>query len=219
MTPVIEPIAPASASLQPPPATPPPAPPPTEPETDETEGEGIPDELLKIPAIQAVVAGSPPAVSMKIADAGKREDVKLIAENRDALLQSGMSFYRSLSGELGVMFNETKISGEDIKAADKAGKLRTIAPDFDLVNHEVAKLGPNHPVFKAGTNSGAPALPASTQPPQSASGSLPLVPPPPEAVQRKLAQQRLANLLPGAPSSGPAPGAGRLLNSILKPVT
>ena len=49
-------------------------------------------------------------------------------------------FYRSLSGQRGVMFNAMRIHPQDIQAADKAGKLlSSVAPDFDLVNHEVGK--------------------------------------------------------------------------------
>jgi hypothetical protein len=92
-----------------------------------------------------------------------------------------------------------------------------VAPDFDILNHEVAKLGLNHPIFKAQASAGL-AMPASSQPPQAASGSLPLAPPAPASVQRRLMQQRVTNLSGGAPTSGPAPGAGRLLNNILKPV-
>lgn len=202
--PVVEPNAPTAPAA------------PTAAEAPAEEGGDIPDELLKIPAVQAVVVGSPPAISTRLDKANDKPEFKVIAENRDALLGAGIGFYQSLSKEWGVMFNSMKISPEDIKAADQQGQLRTIAPDFDLVNHEVAKLGPYHPARNTGA---APALPASATPPQSASGQLPLMPPPPASVQRRLAQQRVMNLNPGAPTSGPAPGAGRLLNQVLKPVT
>jgi hypothetical protein len=213
-------VQPVNAPATPVPQSPAPAPTPepaVEPEPE--AGQDIPEELLQIPAFQAVVAGSPPAISIKLANVGNREEIQLIAKNKDTLLNSGFAFYRSLSGELGVLFNETKISGEDIKAADKAGKLRMVAPDFDLVNHEVAKLGPDHPVFAAVPNSGGAAPPVSSASvPQAASGRLPLNPPPPASVQRRYAQQRMKNLQAGPPSTGPAPGAGRILNQILKPV-
>lgn len=212
-TPIVEPVAAAPAVQQ----TPPPAAPPAAPPATDEDGDGIPDELLQIPAVQAVLAGAPPAVSMRIKGLGEREDVKSIVENKDALLGAGFAFYRSINGDLGVMFNAMRIHPEDIKAADQQGKLRQVAPDFDLVNHEVAKLGPDHPVRNATAPSG-PAAQASSAPPQSSSGQLPLMPPPPASVQRRLAQQRVMNLQPGAPTSGPAPGAGRLLNSVLKGV-
>lgn len=211
-TSMIEPLAPAEVA----PTAPAAAPPPSEPE--EAAETQLPEELLAIPAVQAVFAGTPPAVSMKIANAGQRPEVKAIAENKDALLGAGMAFYRSLSGELGVMFNILKLNPEDLKAADKRGVLRQIAPDFDLVNHEVSKLGTQHPAFSAGEPGAAVPPAMSVGAPQAASGQLSLSPPPPASVQRRLAQERLKNLTLGAPSTGPAPGAGRLLNSVLKPV-
>ena len=202
--PVVEPITPAA---------------PEAPEAEEAAPEAaLPDALIQIPAVQAVFAGTPPAVSVKMKNTGSRQEIKTIVENKDALLEAGMGFYRSLSGELGVMFNALKVSGEDLKAADKQGTLRSLAPDFDLVNHEVSKLGIDHPAFNTAEPVGAPAAPVSAVAPQSAGGQLPLMPPPPAAVQRRLAQQRMKNLTVGAPTSGAAPGAGRILNQILKPV-
>jgi len=216
MTPVVEPLAsapPAPAQVEP--TQPQPQAAPIEGEAEES----LPPELIEVPAIQAVLAGSPPAVSMQIKGSEDRDEVKLVAKNKDVLLSAGMGFYRSLSGEVGVMFNGLKISPQDIQAADKAGKLLAVAPDFDLVNHEVAKSGADHPALKAGAPVAQGAASASAaSPPQSASGQLPLVPPAPASVARKLAAQRVMNLQAGPPTSGSAPGAGRLLNSIMKPV-
>ncbi len=205
-TPIVEPLAAAPAVA---PVV------PTEPAPEEDAG-GLPPELMQIPAIQAVLVGSPPATSMSIKGSEDREEVALLTKNKDALLGAGFGFYRSLDGKIGVMFNQMRIHAEDLKAADKAGKLRDVAPDFDILNHEVAKAGPaGHPVLSAKPPTGL-ASPTAAAPPQAASGSLPLMPPPPAAVQRKLAQQRVMNLQPGAPTSGPVPGAGRLLNQVLK---
>lgn len=200
----------------------PPAPEETEPETP-AEGEGLPDEIIKIPAIQAVIAGSPPAVSMALKGSEDREERKLVEDHQEALQEAGMGFYRSLSGALGVMFNGLKIHPDDIVAADRAGKLTAIAPDFDKLNHEVAKSGRAHPVLSANRPVAALPMPLSAAtPPQAASGALPMpsqtnVPPAPASVARRLAAQRVLNLQTGAPTSGPAPGAGRILNRVLTP--
>lgn len=209
----VEPVIPPAQ----PDATQPPAAPAPEPEETEAPQGELPPALIKIPAFQAVLSGSPPAVSMNLKGADDRAEVKLLAENKQALLDAGLMFYRSLSGQRGVMFNAMRIHPQDIQAADKAGKLLAVAPDFDLVNHEVAKLGLKHPVYNAQAPTGL-ASPVSTAPPQAQSGQLSLMPPPAAAVQRKLAQQRIMSAQPGAPTSGPAPGAGRLLNQVLKPV-
>lgn len=196
---------------------PPAIPTPTAPPQDEAPDADLPEELIKIPAVQAVVAGSPPAVSMRIKGSENRDEVKLLSENKDALMSTGMGFYRSMSGEIGVMFNGMRIHPEDLKAADKAGKLLQVAPDFDTVNHEVSKSGTAHPILNAAPPTGF-APPTAAAPPQSASGALPLSPPPPASVARKLAAARVLNTAPGAPTTGPSPGAGRLLNSVLKGV-
>lgn len=189
----------------------------TPPEEEVTEGE-LPEELIRIPAVQAVMAGSPPAVSMPLKNADNREEVQVIAENKAALEAAGMGFYRSISGDLGVMFNGLRIHPEDIQAADKAGKLQAVAPDFDAINREVAQSGANHPILKADRPPAATPIAASAATaPQAASGKLSLVPPAPASVARKLAAQRIMNLQAGAPTSGASPGAGRLLNQVMKP--
>lgn len=208
--------------------TAPPAAPPVEPQASPTQQQQqqpaeempIAPELLKLPAIQAVMVGNPAAISMPVKGSENREEVGLIAKNKDALMAAGMGFYRSISGNLGVMFNGLKIHPDDLIAADKANQLTKLAPDFDKVNHEVGKSGKNHPILQAGAPMAAAASPRSSAiAPQAASGSLPLVPPAPASVARKLAAQRVMNLSPGAPTSGPAPGAGRLMNQVLRPAT
>lgn len=194
--------------------------PPVEPQTPPEEGElEVPPEVQDIPAVQAVAAGAPPAVSTPLKEAAKRDEFKLIAKNMEPLLQSGIGFYKSLSGQVGVMFNMLQLHPDDLIAADKAGKLAEIAPDFDEVNQKVAGSGIDHPILER--NRGAMptglAAPASAQAvPQTASGQF--AEPPPASVLRKLAAQRVLNMQPGAPTSGPEPGAGRLMNAVLKPV-
>jgi len=189
------------------------------PATPEEAAQGLPEELLAIPAFQGLLAGAPAALSMKIKGSDNREEIELLSKNKEAVTSAGMGFYKSLSGEIGVIFNALKISPEDLVAADKAGKLLTLAPDFDKVNHEVSKSGEKNPVLNASEPVGQyAASTAAETPPQSASGNLPLVPPAPASVAKKLAAQRVMNLKPGPPSSGSHPGAGRILNAVTKPV-
>jgi hypothetical protein len=155
---------------------------------------------------------------MRVKGAEDRDEIKMVSENKEAILGAGMGFYRSMSGQLGVIFNALKIHPQDLQAADKAGKLPVVAPDFDTINHEVSKLNLTHPIRNAQPPPAQFASPMSTAAPQAASGMLPLVPPAPASVARKLAAQRILNMQAGAPTSGPEPGAGRLLNSIMKPV-
>jgi len=194
--------------------------PPVEPQTPPGEPEapaGLPPDLLKVHAIQALVAGSPPALSMKLKGNEDRSEVKLVTEHQDALKAAGMGFYKSISGEYGVMFNALRIHPQDLLAADKMGKLLVAAPDFDAVNHAVSKSGLDHPALHASPPPRTPAMPVAAQTaPQMASGKF--SPPIAAAVARKLIQQRIQNMQPSAPTGGPAPGAGVLTNQILKPV-
>ena len=205
--PVVEPVDPSQQ--QPPPVTPQEAP-------QEAEAPaGLPPDLLKVHAFQALVAGSPAAVSMKLKGSEDRSEVKLVTEHQDAIKAAGIGFYRSISGEFGVMFNALRIHPQDIQAADKAGKLLVIAPDFDAVNHAVSKSGLDHPALHASPPPRTPAMPtAAAIAPQMASGKF--APPVPAEVARRLIQQRIQNMTPSAPTGGPAPGAGVLANQVLK---
>src|ERR1035437_5582840 len=80
----------------------PPAPPGAQPEA--AAPEPLPPTLLKIPAIQALVAGSPAALSMKLKGSEDRDEVKLVTKHAQGLQQAGMGFYQSLNKEFGVMF-------------------------------------------------------------------------------------------------------------------
>lgn len=172
---------------------------------------GLPSELLQLPAFQALFAGQPPALSASITDFAKRPETKLVADNKAGLMKAGIGFYRSVGGDLGVVFNQMFISGEELKAADSAGQLLEVAPPFDTVSQSVAQSGADNPVLNAQTPSGPRGAPVPT-PPQSGGKS------PSAASQRKVTAARVTNIQPGPPTSGPAPGQGRLLASILKPV-
>jgi hypothetical protein len=224
--PLVEPLNPSAI---PPEAQTPPVEPIQEPSAQ------VPEEIIQIPAMQAVFSGSPPAVSARIKEFARMEEAKLIAQNKDVLQQAGIGFYKALSGELGVIFNQFYIHPSDIQAADKQGKLLQIAPPIEQVDAAVAKAGANHPALARNSVPGGPAASRSASlPPQfssgqpaSASGSAPAPRTPsqggssqgaPAGLQRTLLKARLSALAPGAPTSGPSPGSGRLLNQILKPV-
>jgi hypothetical protein len=210
--PVVEPIDPnVDQSAQ----TPPPEAPQASPEA--AAPAPLPPSLLKVPAFQALVAGSPAAVSMKVKGSEDRDEVKMVQKNAEALQEAGMGFYLSLNKQIGVMFNQLRIHPQDLVAADKAGKLLMVAPDFDAVNHEVSKAGRDHPALHAAPPVAAMPAPVSAQSaPQMASGKF--SPPLPASAARKILQQRIANMQPSAPTGGPMPGAGILANQIARPV-
>lgn len=182
---------------------------PTEPTAKAPEAKGgFSDELLQLPAMQALFAGSPPAVSTPLAEFAKRPEAKVLEDHKDDLMKAGIGFYRSLGGDLGVLFNQLHIAGQDLQEADKAGRLLEVAPPFDQVTQEVMGSGEDNPVLSAQVPGGP-----KTAAPQSVPPS-----PQPASVQNKQATARIKNIQPGAPTSGPAPGAGRIINNILKPV-
>jgi hypothetical protein len=170
----------------------------------------LPDELLNQPVMQALMAGSPAAVSASIEAAQQTEFGQMVSQFGPQMQQAGFGFYRSQSGDLGVVFNQLFLPPEEIQKADQAGTLIEIAPPLDQV--EQAILGdPNaNPVLQAQTP-GAPPMPGQ-------GGAAPQAGAPPRATPSRVTTQRKQNLTAGSPTSGARPGAGRLLNEILKPV-
>jgi hypothetical protein len=200
--PAVEPTGPAPAA-------------PVEPQAGESQGESLPDEILQIPAFQALMTGQPPAVSASIKAMENRPEGEIIAQNQGPLQNAGFGFYRALSGDTGVIFNQLYIKGADLQQADKEGRLAELAPPMDEVNEAVIGAGPDNPVLGFQGVQGGPSEGAAPQPPQSGSP----IPPSsglPASSQKKITTQRLKNLQAGPPSSGARPGGGRLINSILK---
>lgn len=180
----------------------------------------MPEALLKIPAMQGLMTGSPGAVSDSIKDFSKRDDAGVLTKNKEWLTQAGFAFYRSLDGNTGVVFNQLYVHPEELKAADAAGKLKEVAPDFDSVNHAISKSGKGHPALSAGPvptglkGAPVPAVPQMAQVPPPVAP----VPPPSAAAQKSLQGARINNMQQGSPTSGPVPGGGNLLRQVLKPV-
>lgn len=211
---LVEPL----AATAPTPEVTPTAPQP-QPQSQAESGPSLPEELIQIPAIQGMIAGQPPAFSVTIADFEKLPEGKTIVANKDSLMQAGMGFYRSLGGDLGAIFNRMYLSDTEIQEADKAGQLQQVAPPLAEVNQMLSQSGAGHPVLQEGAprptgfkSSGAPAPTpgpvAPMQPMQPAQAKTPA----------RVMQAKMRNLNVGSPTEGQKPGAGRILNSILKPV-
>lgn len=191
----------------------------------------LPADLVQFPFLHALMAGSPPAVSFNAKGIEDKEIAQKVKEHREALIDAGFGFFRP-NPHQGVLFNMLYIHPEDLKAASKAGKLHVLAPDVDVVNHAVAKSGLSNPILNIKNLPGGFAQQRSFSPPAAsqaapgqAAGSSPVPTPSPmparpmaAGAQRKLTASRVSSLQPGTPLQGPEPGAGRLLNAILKPV-
>ena len=193
-------------------------------EGEQAQAAALPHDILKLPSFMALIAGAPPALSARI---GKGHDdnpaFEVIKKHKELLQQAGFGFYKSLSGQFGVIYNSLYIHPEDILAADKAGQLQHIAPPSNAIHHAIGKSGLANPILRVQNPPGAPAQQKSTAPPQTASGLLPVpsqqaTAGPSAGVQDRGQQARLTALKAGGPLTGPSPGAGRLMNQILRPV-
>lgn len=170
----------------------------------------LPDNLLQHPAMQALMAGSPPAASTDLQTAAESPLGQLVAQNVKPLKQAGFGFYRSQDGQLGVMFNQLKINPEEIVQADQAGNLLEVAPPIEQVEQAVLADPSANPVLSGNDPSGA-AMPPAPNPSLEAQvmgggGGAPATGPTPTQAQL------------GSPTSGPKPGAGRVTNTLLKQV-
>jgi hypothetical protein len=170
----------------------------------------IPPEVLQIPAMQAILAGSPPAVGDKIKTFESRPEAATLSQARKTLAKAGTGFYKSADGTTGVIFNRFYVSPQELVQADKAGSLSKLAPPWDEVTKSILSAGPNHPALAN------PTTPAGFK--SDAAPVSPGVAIAPSKVPDPVATARMQVLKAGAPSSGSVPGAGRLVNSILKPV-
>lgn len=202
-------------------AMPPPVAPAVEPAAGAAPVEGdapaLAAELIQIPAIQGMLSGAPSATSVPIQGFDKLPEGQAIIKNKDSLMNAGFGFYTSLAGDTGAIFNRAYVSDNEIMDADKAGKLLEIAPPLDQVNLQLSQSGQQNPILNAQAPPGMKTGGAAS--PTAAASSMP---PMPQAAGSKTpartVQAKLRNLDVGGPTDGAKPGAGRLMNQILKPV-
>jgi hypothetical protein len=162
----------------------------------------LPDDVLQIPAVYALLHGAPPAVyALKSA---QTPDIQTIVKNAKSLEGAGFGFYPSKDGALTVLFNGAYVSPDSLKKADAEGKLTEVVPSFDEVQANFQSAISGNPPEAGAALPGAPIAPTSAGAPPSS------------RTQNTLATARVKNLQTGSPTSGPTPGAGRILNNILK---
>lgn len=180
-------------------------------------GAKLPDEVASNDIVKKVMTGEIPGVLVRPGIYYPK--ASKIAESSEALLDAGMDFYKALDSST-VFFNPRSISEAQIQEADRNGQLVNLVPDYETLSGEkpakptpaIAKrLREQMGVAGEAPTSiiPAPAGGANTLPPASGGPSA--------AEEAELAGKRVANVSPGSPTSGPRPGAGRILNSLLKP--
>jgi hypothetical protein len=159
----------------------------------------LPEKVLDNPVIFALAKGKPGAVSAP--KKSKDPVVKSVIENAEPLVAAGFGIYESIDKKTDVLFNTQLIDAGDLQEADQQGRLNEVAPLFSTVTSGAGAT-------PAGSGAVAP---PSALPPASAPESQPA-----PSVQTKLMSARTKNLQPPGPTGGAAPGAGQILNSILK---
>jgi hypothetical protein len=93
----------------------------------------LPDEVIQQPVMQALMSGSPPAVSANIEAAQQTEFGQMVSQFGQQMQGAGLGFYRSQGGDLGVVFNQLFLPPEEIVKADEEGRLMEIAPPLEQV--------------------------------------------------------------------------------------
>jgi hypothetical protein len=156
----------------------------------------IPEEVLALPIMRGLLEGAPAAVWAPIGTKGP--EVATVLKHGPELIKAGFGFYRDDKAKLDLFFNRRFISPELIEAAAKKGKLKEVASPLEEVSAAI---------------NGAVGEPAGVVEPGAAAGGVPSSVP----VDSALNTQRVNNLSPGGPTSGPQPGGGRVLNQILTP--
>ena len=163
----------------------------------------VPDEVLEIPAIAGLLHGAPPAIYAE--RTRKDPEIQTVIKNIKPLEEAGFGIYNSADGKLAVFYNSAYVNQDELAKADKAGNLTEVVPSFDSVQGQLNAAISGTPPAAGAALPGAPMV-------NSAAGA-----PPSSKTQTSLATKRANNLQVGSPTSGPAPGAGRILNNILKP--
>jgi hypothetical protein len=150
------------------------------------------DQVAELPPVKQVLAGAPPAVW--VPEDFSSPLTKILGANLPALGELGLSLYRSPNKRL-ILFNPQVIPSEQLQKLDAEGKLDSVAAPLEGLETPEAPTAPQAAPIAAGPVSGAPGLAPRAQ--------------------SKLAGARLNSLMPKSPSQQAAPGAGKVLNSLL----
>lgn len=163
----------------------------------EADSSGIPEEVLALPIMAGLLNGAPPAVYTPVGS--KSEEISIVLKHGKELNAAGFGFFRDEKNKLDVFYNSKFLDPKLIEAAAKKNKIPEVASDLATVTAQLNGA--------AGEAGGVTPTPSAGGMPSGA--VLPDTP---------VNTARLGNLQPGAPTSGPMPGSGRILNSIVKPV-
>jgi hypothetical protein len=182
----------------------------------------LPKPLAKLKAMKFAALGKPPA--FRFVPGLYYPAVDDFADNLDKMLLAGFDMYASQSGDK-VVYNPLFIQDDELKAADAKGVLQQIVPEYGELTGETPKPV-TQPIEKRLTQKLTAMIPKlrklqmeGAEPPATTLENLSGYPQPPavgkpSGISSKLTIPRTKNALPESPTSGPKPGAGRLLNAI-----
>lgn len=172
----------------------------------------LPPAVAAIPAVRMLAIGEPPA--FRVEPGQYFPELEPLGKDIDKVLQGGLDIFKTQGGEV-VVYNPLFIGEAELKQADATGKLGEIIPPYgELSGSEPQEVSDEKFQELVQAQDAAPskmqALSVEEAPQQAAAQ------PPPAKVQGQINSARVQNVKPQAPTSGPAPGSGRVLNGLLK---
>lgn len=184
---------PATPAMTPVPTT---VPAPTQPEP----ASEIPEAVLRIPAMVALLSGTIPAISAPRGVKNPDPEVQTIVANQKPLLDAGFGFIATPTRS--IIYNGLKIDPATIEAADKAGRLDDVAAPWEMLK-QVALGTPKAP-------------PADTVKPAALPTTAPAAPVPSTGANTELADAGAQNLSRKSPTDQPRPSAGAVANLLTR---
>ena len=173
----------------------------------------VPDTIAKNPALVAVLTGQIPGVLAKGTDV--YPSAQNLSDSPEDIDSVGLRLFVSQGDGSRVIYNPAAVSEDEIQAADAAGKLADMFPDYGVLTGEQPVQGdPTVPLDDQLAATGAPSPALDPAGPAATTLSAMMPPPPPATITKPLNRERVANLQPGPPTTGPKPGAGRLANML-----
>lgn len=177
----------------------------------------LPAEVKSVPVVEWLSVGEPPAI--RVEPGQYFPELEPLAKNLPETLKAGLDLYKAQNGD-SVFFNPLFMSEQELQLADQEGKLEQLVPSYsELSGSTPQEVSPEKFDELLRTSEDVQSrLHSLTTPedmekepaPAASAAVRPATTPEPVTTQRVKALQ------PGAPTSGPAPGAGRLLNAIIR---
>jgi hypothetical protein len=206
---------------------------PTNPAVDLAKmPDAITDLVKGYPVLKPILTGELPGVRVQ---AGVYYPKAWeLAEEMDRLFEAGLDIYIASDGSQ-VLYNPSQLEEAALQKADKEGVLTQVIPDYQEVTGE-APVKPSPAIQKkmdefytqiygapfGGSAPGGAALPPGGGDLSAdlvalanggAQAAMPTLAP---QAQAAMAKGRALNMQVGAPTSGPSPGSGRVINNLAK---